>query len=82
MKPSLITSVFLPDEGALMDLLRSGDAAVAEIRRDLVCRLTRGEGLVAVVNGQPPRALVLRCAIEPALRGKPEGNDLLSVPFG
>jgi hypothetical protein len=82
MKPSLITSVYFANEDALRDLLQSTETTASEVRADLVGRLKRGEGLVAVVPNGPPRALVLRSTVDPTVKGKPGGDDLTPLPFG
>jgi hypothetical protein len=81
VKPSLITTVNVNDEGHLHDLLHSSESSAAESRGALVSRLKQGERLIAAVPGQPARAIVLRSAIEPSHKGKPSGDDLVLVPF-
>lgn len=81
MKVSLITNVHFSDEETLTDLLSSSELTAQETRSELVSRLKRGEGLVAVVDGAAPRAIVLRAAADPSLKGTPDGETLTCLSF-
>lgn len=81
MRVSLITNVHFQDPSTFDELFISKELTAQEIRFELVTRLKRGEGLVAVVDGEAPRAIVLRAAIDPSLKGTPEGDALTYLPF-
>lgn len=80
MTVNLATSVYFTDGDTFRDLLKSSELTAIEIRKELACRAKRGESLVAVINGSPSRALVLRSTLDPQLKGKPEGDELVPLP--
>ncbi len=81
MKPNLITTVTVTDEGSLHDLLHSTEASAVETRASLASRLKQGEGLVVAVPGLPARAITLRSAIDPTHKGKTSGDELVLLSF-
>ncbi len=81
MKPTLISNLYFENEADLTEFIISNELTAKEIRSGIVSRLKNGEGVVAVISGSPPRALVLRYTVEPKLKGKEEGYELLAVSF-
>jgi hypothetical protein len=82
MRPAITSNVHFPHFGAVDDFLLSNETTAVAVRQELIERLKRGEGLVAVpADGSPSRALVLKSATNPSLKGKPEGDELIALPF-
>lgn len=81
MTPTVVTHVYFQGESELKDYLASSELSAIETRSRLMERLKNGEGLVAIVKDSSPRALVLRSTVEPQLKGKKDGDELLAIPF-
>lgn len=80
MKITLITNVHFQNPDTFDDLCISSELTAQVIRSKLVSRLKRGEDLVAVIDGAPPRAIILRATIEPQLKGTSRGDELALLP--
>ncbi len=81
MKPTLVTNVHFENKTDLSEFLTSNVLTAIELRSDFISRLKNGEGLVVIINGLPPQALVLSYTIEQQLRGTKKGDILLAIPF-
>lgn len=81
MKPSFITNIHFNNQSDLDDLLSSNEFTAEEIRQDLLARLSRSEGIVVIVSGSAPRALILKSSLHPELKGTPDGNSFVILPF-
>jgi hypothetical protein len=73
MRPTQITSVYF--EGAFSDFLSSQETTAQELRSELVGRIKKDEGLVAIVAGAHPRVLLLKSSLDPALKGQKAGDQ-------
>lgn len=78
----VVTNVYFDDEDTLTTLLASQQVTGQAICEEFTSRLKNGEGIVVMVHGESPRAMILRSAIEPQLKGTPQGDELICCPFG
>lgn len=81
MKASTIHTFEIEDEGDLQDAL-SGTGTLGQATQDAFVKVLRhGDAVIVRVPDQPPRAVVLKTAIEALLGQKLPGGPVVAVPF-
>ncbi len=81
MKTRTIHTFEIEDEGDLQDAL-SGTGVVGQATQDAFVKVLRnGDALIVRVPDLPPRAVVLKSALETLLGQKLPGGPVVAVPF-
>lgn len=81
MKARTIHTFEIEEEGDLQDAV-SGTGVVGQATQDAFVKVLRnGDAVIVRVPDQPPRAVVLKSALETLLGQKLPGGPVVAIPF-